>query len=113
MGVLKLVFVFFEKPVGSPRSGQERHDDHQRQRRFDGRLDQSDPTETAGDEYVDWPVRHMETPHGIGRCHPGNHQQQPRRGHRVLRVWVEHGDDPQPDGVIGHRQQQQEVDRRM
>ena len=31
----------------------------------------------------------------------------------MFRVRIEHGDDPQADCVVGHRQQKQEVDRRM
>ena len=31
----------------------------------------------------------------------------------MFRVRVDHGDDPQADGVVGHRQQQQKVDRRV
>lgn len=46
----------------------------------------------------------------VGDGHGEEGEEEPARLHRVLRVGVGERDDGEPDGVVSHSQQQQELD---
>ena len=93
--------------------GHERYDGRQRQGRLHAGPGQADPGQRSPGQDVHGPPPDAETANDVRDGHATHDEEQPDGFHRMVGVRVENGNNDESDGVIGHRQQKQEIHRRM